>query len=278
MKHADQVRQAEALRGMHDRREVLVLPNAWDAGTARLFEERGVRAIATTSGGVAWALGYGDGQQLPLEELLAAVRRMVRVVRVPVTVDFEGGYGATPAEVGEAVGALLASGAVGMNIEDGMPGHGPQRELADAVARIRAARETASAAGVPLVINARVDNWIHPPADPGAPLADALARARAYLAAGADCIYPIGLTDAGTIGAFVAVLDAPVNVMASPSAPPVAELARLGVARVSTATRLAMLALDAADRAARSLLETGRYDIPAASLGYPDAQRLFSER
>lgn len=277
MNQTDQIRQAEALRQMHDRRTVLLLPNAWDAGTARLFEQHGARAIATTSGGVAWALGYGDGEYTPLEELLAAVQRMVRVVKVPVTVDFEGGYGTTPAEVAAAIRALLATGAVGVNLEDGTRGHGPQRDIADAAARIRAAREAASAASVPLVINARVDNWMHPAKEPGAPLADALARARAYLEAGADCIYPIGLVHADTIRTFVAELDAPVNIMAGPSTPPTAELARLGVARVSTATRLAMLALEAAGQAARNMLETGNFDgLSPAGFSYMDAQGLFS--
>lgn len=278
MDHKTQVARAEALRRMHDRRSVLLLPNAWDAASARLFAERGFRAIATTSGGVAWALGYADGEAAPLEEILAAVRRIVRVVDVPVTVDFETGYGAAPADVAESIRAVIAAGAAGVNLEDSTPGHGPLRSAGDAAARIRAARDTAKVAGIPLVINARVDNWLHAPGDHAAPLADATTRTRAYLAAGADCVYPIGLSDRETIKALVEALDAPVNVMAGAGTPPLAELARLGVARVSTATWFAALALGTVDRAARAVLTSGGFDALATDFNYMDAQHLFAAR
>lgn len=276
MDKATQSARAQALRTMHDRRSVLLLPNAWDAGSARLLAARGFGAIATTSGGVAWALGYRDGEQAPLEDTLDVVRRIVRVVDVPVTVDFESGYGATPADVAVSIHAVIEAGAVGVNLEDGMPGHGPLRSVADGAARIAAARAAATAAGVPLVINARVDNWMHPQDDPGDALADATARAQAYLAAGADCVYPIGLSDQATLKAFIKAVDAPVNVMGHAGMPSLAELGALGVARVTTATSLTTLVFGTLDRAARALRETGRFDVLASDFTYRDAQGLFS--
>ena len=272
-----QARKAQAFRELHRRPEILLLPNAWDAGSARVFEQRGFAAVATTSGGMAWSLGYADGEQAPLDALLGAVARIARCVELPLSVDMETGFGADPAAVGEAVRAMIDAGAAGINLEDGLPGHGPLREQADAAARIRAAREAADAAGVPIVINARVDAWLQPRTTaPVACLAEALERARAYLAAGADCIFPLGLDDPDTLAAFVQALAAPVNVAALPGMPALAALAQLGVARVSTATRFACLALGAVDRAAAELLRTGSFDVFGTGFGYPDAQRLFA--
>ncbi len=119
-----QAERARRFRDMHVRGHILLLPNAWDAGSARLFAQRGFAAVATTSGGMAWSLGYQDGEQLPLAEMLAAVARMTRVCSVPLTVDLECGYGSTPQAVEESVRAVIAAGAVGINLEDGLPGHG----------------------------------------------------------------------------------------------------------------------------------------------------------
>ena len=276
MHQTTQIARAQAFRTMHDRRQILLLPNAWDAGSARLFAQRGFSAIATTSGGLAWSLGYADGEQAPLAEVLAAVARIARVVDLPVTVDIETGYGDSPEVVAATVQAVIAVGAVGINIEDGRPGHGPLRPLAEAAARVRAAREAADGSGVPIVINARVDNWMqHDGTAVQARLDDAIDRARAYLDAGADGIYPIGLTDRATLVALVRALDAPVNVAAAAGMPHLAELAELGIARVSTATRLATLALGAVDQAVRTMLATGCFDSLAADFTYADAQRLF---
>jgi 2-methylisocitrate lyase-like PEP mutase family enzyme len=276
MKRETQINLAQTFRHMHDRSRVLLLPNCWDAGSARLFAQRGFAAIATTSAGVAWSLGYADGECAPLAEVLAAVARITRVVDVPVTADIETGYGATPTEVTATVRAVIAAGAIGINIEDGMPGHGPLRDAAAAAARVRAARIAAQESGVPIVINARVDHWMqHGDGDPAARLADAIDRAKAYLAAGADCIYPIGLGDPATLAALVRALDAPVNVAAGAGMPGLAELARLGIARVSTATRLATLAFAAVDRAVAAMLASGRFDDLVADFTYADAQRLF---
>lgn len=271
-----QIDRAQALRRLHDRSAILLLPNAWDAGSARLFARRGFAAIATTSAGMAWSLGYADGERAPLDDVLAAIARITRVVDLPVTADIETGYGQTPEQVAATVQAVIAAGAVGINLEDGAPGHGPLRPCAVAAARIHASRVAASAVGVPIVINARVDNWMQQDAVTASDrFADAVVRARAYREAGADCIYPIGLSDGATLAALVRAIDAPVNVAAGPGMPDLAELARLGVARVSTATRFATLALAAVDQAAAGLLESGCFDGLASAFTYADAQRLF---
>lgn len=271
-----QVGKAQAFRKMHDRSTILLLPNAWDAGSARLFARRGFAAIATTSAGMAWSLGHADGEQAPLGEVLAAIARITRVVDLPVTADIETGYGETPAEVAATVQAVIAAGAVGINLEDSAPGHGALRPCAIAAARIRAARAAATEAGVPIVINARVDSWMqHDEANATERFTDSVQRAHAYLAAGADCIYPIGLSDAVTLAALVQAIDAPVNVAAGPGVPDMAELARIGIARASTATRFATMALAAVDHAAGMLLESGRFDCLASAFTYADVQRLF---
>jgi 2-methylisocitrate lyase-like PEP mutase family enzyme len=275
MQTGTQVDKAQALRGMHDRRSILVLPNAWDAASARVFARLGFAAVATTSGGVAWSLGYADGEQAPMTQAIEAIGRMARVVDCPLTADLESGYGATPAVVGDTVRAVIAAGAVGINLEDGLPAGG-LRGIDDAAGRLRAARDAAASAGVPIVINARTDAYLH--AYPGSEadrFDETLRRGRAYLAAGADCIYPIGLSDATTIRNLVEALDAPVNIAARPGVPGVAELARLGVARVSTATRLAALAYSAVEDAARTLRSSGEFDCLRATLTHPDLQRLF---
>ena len=255
---------------------ILVLPNAWDAITARLFARLGFAAIATTSGGVAWSLGYPDGEHAPLAEVVAATGRIARAVDVPVTADIEAGYGATPGDVADTVRAVIEAGAVGINLEDGLHAPGALRELEAAAQRIRAAREAAAATGVPIVINARTDTYmLKYGASDAERFDETVRRANAYLAAGADCIFPIGLGDGATLGALVKALDAPINVAARPGMPSLAELARLGVARVSTATRFATLALSAVERAARELRESGRFESLGAALTHPDVQRLF---
>jgi 2-methylisocitrate lyase-like PEP mutase family enzyme len=271
-----QIRKARAFRKMHDRRNILVLANAWDVVTARLFVRLEFAAVATTSGGVAWSLGYPDGECAPLADVVAATGRIARAVDVPVTADIEAGYGATPEDVADTVRAIIEAGAVGINLEDGLHTSGALRPL-DAVAeRIRAAREAAAAAGVPIVINARTDTYmLKYGASEAERFDETVHRANAYLAAGADCIFPIGLGDSAVLGALVKTLDAPINVATRPGFPSVAELARLGVARVSTATRFATLALSAVEHAAKELRERGQFESPGGALTHPDVQRLF---
>jgi 2-methylisocitrate lyase-like PEP mutase family enzyme len=275
MDRREQVERARRFRALHDRRHVLLLPNAWDAGSARAFADLGFEAIATTSGGMAWSLGYADGERAPLDEVLDAVRRIVRVTPLPVSVDFEAGYGASPEAVAASVRAMIDAGAVGINLEDGIR-HEALRDTGDAARRIAAACEAARETGVPIVVNARVDAWIvgGGATDPER-IDETLRRARAYLAAGADCIYPIALARPDAIARLCAEIDAPVNIGARADLPDLTELGRLGVARVSTATRLATVALSAARDAAQRLRQSGRFDSLDAAFGYADAQRLF---
>ncbi len=270
-----QIQRAQRFRALHDRRRVLLLPNAWDAGSARIFAGLGFDAVATTSAGVAWALGYPDGEGTPLDEVLAVVERIVRVTPLPVTVDFEAGYGDSPEAVAANVRRLIETGAVGINLEDGVR-HEYLRNIDDAARRVAAARQAADEAGVPIVINARVDNWmVGGDEDEDTRVTEALRRARAYLEAGADCIYPIGVSSPELIGRLCAAIDAPVNVGVRPGLPDMAELGRLGVARVSAATRLATVAFSAAHDAAKRMRDSGRFDGLDSSLAYGDIQRLF---
>ncbi len=276
MNIAEQIRRAEEFRRLHDRSRLLVLPNAWDAGSARLFESAGFAAVATTSAGIAWAAGCRD-HDLPRADLLAATARIAGAARVPVTADIGDGYGGTPEEVGATVRAVIEAGAVGINLEDGLREAGGLRPLGEAAERVRAARAAAEAAEVPLVINARVDAYLPlRDAGPDDRYQETLRRARAYLAAGADCVYPIRLADVETIGALTRALDAPVNIMARPGAPDAATLERLGVARVSMAAFPAAIALAAADRAVREVRRTGSFEGLGASMGFPEIEELFS--
>jgi 2-methylisocitrate lyase-like PEP mutase family enzyme len=274
MDRQTQVERAERFRALHDRRRVLLLPNAWDAGSARVFTELAFDAIATTSGGVAWSLGYADGEQAPRAEVLKAVERIVRVTPLPVSVDFEAGYGESPEAVAASVRAVIDAGATGINLEDGIR-HEGLRDIDDAARRIAAAQDAARGAGVPIVINARVDTWIvGGDASETERVDETLRRSRVYLAAGADCIYPLGVARPAVIARLCAQIDAPVNIAARPGLPGLVELGRLGVARVSTATRLATRALSAAREAAQRL-RGGRFDDLEAAFGYDDMQRLF---
>jgi 2-methylisocitrate lyase-like PEP mutase family enzyme len=278
-----QVERAATLRALHQGPALLLLPNAWDAMSARVFAAAGFPAVATTSAGMAWALGYPDGEVAPWDELVAATARVVRAARVPVTADIEAGYGATPDRLAASITDIVRAGAVGINLEDGQPQMGfALRPIDEAVARIKAARAAAAAAGVPLVINARTDLYLT--AAGGATrgmsetdrFAETVARGRAYLAAGADCVYPIGMSDPGTIAAYVQSLGAPVNVMAHAKMPDVATLQGLGVRRVSIASGGALAALAGIRGLADNLRATGRFDILASGVTYPEAQRLFA--
>ena len=279
MNQAEQANKAELFRAMHRGAPLLILPNAWDAISARIIVAAGFPAIATTSGGVAWALGYADGEAAPWDEVVAATQRIARAVAVPVTADIETGYGETPEAVGRSIGEIIAAGAVGVNLEDGLKtGTPPIRSLADSVARIGAAREAARAAGVPIVINARIDLYIKNIGDEASRFDEAVARGRAYLAAGADCVYPIALRDSETMGRLVAALGAPVNINVRAGSPNVAELEALGVRRASTATAIPLMAMGLVRQLAQELHATQGFDALAPAMTHPEAQQLFAGR
>jgi 2-methylisocitrate lyase-like PEP mutase family enzyme len=241
---------------------VLVLPNAWDAASARIVERAGAAAVATTSGAVAWSLGVPDGDRLPLDLLAGAVARMAAAVAVPVTADVESGG----PDVAATVRAVLDGGAVGINIEDS--GNSAE-EHAD---RIGLARETG---GPALFVNARTDLYLFGIGDPDARLADTIRRGRLYAEAGADGIFVPGVVDPAVLRVLAAEIPLPLNALTGPGAPPVAELAAAGVRRVSVGTGLAEAAYGAADRAARELLATGTYAALEGGLSYGDLQKLL---
>lgn len=224
--------RCELLRSLHVPGSPLVLPNAWDVASARAVVAAGFPVVATTSGGVAATLGYEDHEGAPADEMLTVAARIARNVDVPVTVDAERGYGLTPAEL---VAALRDAGAAGCNVED--TDHASERlvDAGEQAAWLRSVREAATAAGYPLVLNARIDVFLDAPRErPQLELVpDALERARAYVDAGADCVYPIALWQAEAIAAFMAGPPRPVNVLATQYSPSLAELAELGVARIS---------------------------------------------
>jgi 2-methylisocitrate lyase-like PEP mutase family enzyme len=269
--------RAAQLRELHACRP-LVLPNAWDVGSARIIERAGAQALATTSAGVSWALGQSDGERIARDEMLDTVRRIVRAVRIPVTADVESGYGdGSPAAVAETVRALVAIGAAGMNLED-TPGRNgsPLLSAEEHAARLRAAREAARAAGGDLVINARVDVFLFEVGPPETRLQETVRRAQAYRAAGADCIFVPGVSDAETIASLVRAIEAPLNVMAVPGTPTTAELGRLGVARVSVGPSIAQAALAATQKAARELLDRGTCGVSTELLAFRDANGMFA--
>ncbi|HUZ71807.1 MAG TPA: isocitrate lyase/phosphoenolpyruvate mutase family protein [Stellaceae bacterium] len=272
----DQARTAASFRARHAQRPVLLLPNAWDAISARIFADRGFAWLATTSGGVAWALGYRDGEAAPWREVVDATARIVRAARVPVSADIEAGYAATPAEVAAHVAEIIGAGVVGINLEDGLHGPARIRAVDDAARRIGAARAAAAAEGVPIVINARCDVFHLQFGDAAARLGETIARCKAYLAAGADCVYPFGLRDPDTIAALTSAVPAPVNITGRAGMPDAAALERLGVARITIASAPTLVAMAAIRALADSLYATGAFDGLAAPLRHPDAQNLFA--
>ncbi|MFI6781116.1 isocitrate lyase/phosphoenolpyruvate mutase family protein [Micromonospora sp. NPDC050276] len=264
--------RAELFRSLHTPGSPLILVNAWDAASARIVAAAGVRAVATTSAGVAWSLGASDGDVLGRDAAVDLVGRITAAVSLPVTADIESGYGATPAEVGVTIRAVLDAGVVGVNIEDARrEGGSPLRDVSDQCDRIGAVRGAADAAGLPLFVNARIDTFLTGAGD----VDETVTRAAAYLAAGADGIFVPGVVDPETIRALVQAVPAPLNVLAGPGAPAVQELARLGVARVSLGSSVAEAAYTVARRAADEALGAGTYGALADALDYGTLNALM---
>ncbi len=245
---SDVATRAEALRALHRPGDPVVLVNVWDAASARTVAAvPGCRAVATASWSIAAAHGVADGEQLGRSAMLAEVARIVEAVDLPVTADLEGGYGETPEEVAETVARAIAVGAVGANLEDRM------RPLDQHAAVVAAVRARADREGVPFVVNARTDEFLHG----GRRVEEAVRRGRAYREAGADCIFVPGVVDPGLVARLAAELDAPLNVLAGATAPPLGELAAAGVARVSFGPGPMGVAYAALARAAEVLLAGG---------------------
>ncbi len=270
--------KAEAFRAMHDRSRILVLPNAWDAMSARVIEEAGARAIATTSAGVAFSVGYPDGEAIPRDEMIAAITRIARVVAVPVSADIESGFAHDAREVAETVRRVIDAGAVGINLEDQVhDGSHSLYDLDEAVERVRAAREAADSAGVPIVINARTDVYLLGIGEPDTRFEHAIRRANAYRKAGTDCLFLPAVARRADIERIVPALDGPLNLLAFPGIPAIPELERLGVARLSVGTQLTLGAMSALKKTVAELLSTGTYEsMLEATTTHADANRLMT--
>lgn len=275
-KSRSQAKKAEAFRALHHGDKILVLPNAWDVPSARLFEEAGFPAVATSSATLAASAGYPDGEQIPKDELFSIVRKIASTLAVPLSVDVEGGYGKTTPALKDTIRRLLRSGAVGLNIEDTVRSEGRElRSLKDQCARLQAIREVGDAAGVPLVINARTDAFLVSPGDEPARLEAAIRRGKAYEASGADCLYPMGLADPNAIRTFVAAVRRPINVMVRKGLPTIPELERLGVKRLSLGPTSMYASLGALRKVAAELREMGTYDsLLAGPITYDDVMAL----
>ena len=274
-----QQEKAQAFRALHTGPHILVLPNAWDVASARIFEEAGFDAVATTSAGVANSLGYPDGQYAPRDEVLFVVRRIAQSVQVPVTADIEAGYGANSVEeVLTTVRGVLAAGAVGINLEDSNGGiNGTLVEIGLQVEKIHAIREMAVSEGVPLVINARTDAFHLAHLERADQFALPVERANAYRAAGADCLFTPFVTDASTIAALVMEVDGSLNILAMPGTPSVAELELMGVKRVSVGAGPFRATLVLVERIAHELHEQGTYcAFMDDAMPYAEANNLFA--
>lgn len=269
---------ATEFRALHHAATPLLLPNAWDVASARIVEQAGFTAVATTSAGVAWMLGYQDGEKISRSEMLDVVARIAAAVRVPVTADLEAGYGPTPDDVADTVRGAIAAGAVGLNLEDGRDdlAH-PLFDIDAQRERVAAARAAADEAGVPIVINARTDVFLHGVGAPESRLGETIRRLAAYRDAGADCLFAPGVADADTIAALVRELRAPLNVLARTGIPPLAELTRLGVARVSLGGALMRAALAATRKLVTDLHSTGDLaPITSTTISHAEMQSLLA--
>ena len=255
-----QKEKAEDFRALHHGKRILVLPNGWDVPSARVFEDAGFPAVATSSAGMLVSLGYPDGEVVGRDEFVSAVERIARVLSVPVSADIVAGFGKTTKEVVATVRAILKTGAVGINIEDFAHSTKKLYPVERQIENVKAIRKLAETSRVPLVINARTDALRFAEGDEEARVKEAIRRATAYRDAGADCVYPMGLIDATSIARFVKALDFPINVMVRKGLPPVSELQRLGVARVSFGPTASYAAMGLLKRAANEVLEKGTYE------------------
>jgi len=277
----DESQRERAVRflALHQGPGILLLCNAWDAASARIVEAAGFPAIATTSAGMANSLGFPDGEAAPFAEVVAAVRRIVAAVRVPVSADIEAGFGQTPEEIARSCREIVEAGAVGVNLEDGTRAHDRLAPITLQCEKIRAAKEAAADAGLGLVVNARTDVYLDAIGDPDTRFEEAVRRCNAFREAGADCLLLPRVADEATIGRLVKAIHGPVNILAGPGSPPVASLVRLGVARVSLGSGPMRATLGLLRRIAVELLESGTYSATGSdAIPYAEANGLFTRR
>ena len=277
MEMGKQAEKAEGLRKLHKGPRILILANAWDVISARMVEDAGFPAVASTSAGVAAVLGYPDGQRIAMGEMLEFVGRMARAVGVPLTADMEAGYATTPAEMAEMAREVVAAGIVGLNLED-VTGddESSQVEIGLQAEKIAAVRQASASQGVSLVINARTDVYLMPIGSVETRFERTVERLRAYRKAGADCVFAPGIRDAETIGKLVRAVDAPLNIWLQPGGPSVLELEKLGVARASIGSGTMRAALGTARRFFKALSEYQDHSaLLADAVPYDEVNRLL---
>ena len=265
--------KAEKFLNLHQRDGILVLPNAFDVVSACLMAETGFEAVATTSGGCAFSLGYCDGENIPRQEMVAAIARISNALDIPVSADMEAGFGRNAEDVSETVEATIKAGAVGINIEDGQK-KGP-RALLDydlSVERIKAARSAIDQSGIKMVLNARTDAFMTGEEEP---IEVAVTRSNAYLEAGADCAFVIGVSDKAKIAKLGKEIDGPLNVLAGAKSPNIRELEALGVKRVTFGSGFAKAGLSHIQTGLKELRESGTYGWVEGTMGQPDIHRIL---
>jgi 2-methylisocitrate lyase-like PEP mutase family enzyme len=275
-----QAQKAEKFRKLHHGPRMLLLPNAWDVASARILEECGHPAIATTSAGIAYSLGYPDGQRISRGEMLEVVGRIARAVRIPVAADLEAGYGTTVKEMAETVKAAIEAGVIGMNLED-VTGDDESSHVAIPlqVEKIRVIRETATSLGIPFVLNARTDIYLMPIGPEPTRFERTVERLRAYRGAGADCLFAPGLYDRDIIAKLVKAVEAPLNILATPACPPLAELEEIGVARVSAGSGIMRAAMGAVQRIGKEMLEARSCETMfAAATPFIELKRMMTRQ
>lgn len=274
---AEQIKKAEQFRTLHFVAAPLVLVNVWDVASARILEELGSPAVATTSAGIAFSKGFPDGEKIHPEQMMAAVADIAQALKVPVTADAEAGYGDSPESAARTAQMVLMAGAVGMNFEDatGLPER-PLTDLSLQIERIRAIREEAAKLGVPLVLNARTDVYLLQVGDPAKRYDETTKRLSAYRDAGADCLFAPGLRDSPTIGRIVSDLGCPVNILAGPGSPSVAELAALGVKRISLGSGPMRATVGLFRRLAQEVNAQGMYSNMDGAPSHAEMNQLMS--
>ncbi|MGA9073121.1 MAG: isocitrate lyase/phosphoenolpyruvate mutase family protein [Candidatus Sulfotelmatobacter sp.] len=272
----EQKNKAKAFLAMHSGGDPLLLPNVWDVASARIVEEAGFPALATTSAGVAFSLGYPDGQKIHKDRMMAAITHIALAVKVPVTADVESGYGNDPEAVARTARAVIMGGAIGLNLEDATGDRErPLLDLSVEVEKIRAVRDTADKFDVALVINARTDVYLLQVGEPSSRYDETIRRLSAYRDAGADCVFAPGLKEVTTIKRLVADLKCPVNILAGPGSPSVRELQALGVARVSLGSGPMRATLGTLRRIAAEMKTSGTYELLADAPAHSEINQLL---
>lgn len=271
-----QSEKADKLRALHQTARPLILVNAWDVVSARIIEELGFPAIATTSAGIAWAEGFADGERISREHMLDRVERIAQAVDVPVSADLEGGYGSTVHDAAATAQGAIEAGAVGLNFEDARGEGNTLIDVEVQAVHIAAMRQTATQLKVALVINARTDVYLANVGDSDAwRLTEAIRRGNQYLRAGADCVFVPGPSDDASIAALVRGIDGPINVLATARTPSVARLRELGVVRVSLGSGAVAYALGQFRNATAKVRTHGVFDFTAERIPHAELNALF---